>query len=166
MRRKKEEYNVTSLAWLSLFSVLFRMNKRGMIGRMIGGFVAITIGVSLCGTVANQINAAFDCNSTYMNSTNMTYEEPIGSTDSFGGGGAEHFGGYDGKVVHKDFSHALGSMAIIQANETSPLLNPNCLALTRSQQTLLGLIPLFFCLGVLGVGIAVCYGALRDIGMV
>jgi hypothetical protein len=75
-----------------------------MINRLIGGFVAILIGVSLIGPIADQVAAvAAD--------GNLTAAAPWG-------------------------------------------------------MTILNMVPGFFALGIMGVGIAVTYGSLRDAGVV
>ena len=76
-----------------------------MISRLIGGFVAILVGVSLIGPVANEVEAAATT------------------------------GGYMDNV-------------------------------TSWGATVLKLVPGFFALGILGIGIAVTYGSLRDAGVV
>jgi len=76
-----------------------------MISRLIGGFVAILIGVSLIGPVADEV--------------------------------------MDAAVATKNLTLASGWGA-----------------------TVLKLVPGFFALGILGIGIAVTYGSLRDAGIV
>lgn len=76
-----------------------------MINRLIGGFVAILIGVSLIGPIAEQVNTAAITGGNLYNSSSW---------------GA----------------------------------------------TVLKMVPGFFALGILGVGIAVTYGALKDAGIV
>ena len=76
-----------------------------MISRLIGGFVAILIGVSLVGPVSSEINTAAITNGALSNASSW---------------GA----------------------------------------------TVLKLVPGFFALGILGIGIAVTYGSLRDAGVV
>ena len=76
-----------------------------MISRLIGGFVAILIGVSLIGPVSQEVNTAAADNHHLYNSASW---------------GA----------------------------------------------TVLKLVPGFFALGILGIGIAVTYGSLRDAGVV
>lgn len=76
-----------------------------MINRLIGGFVAILIGVSLVGPVADQVNTAASA------SANLTVVSSWGST-------------------------------------------------------VLKMVPGFYALGILGIGIAVTYGSLRDAGVV
>ncbi len=77
-----------------------------MISRLIGGFIAILIGVSLIGPISSEVNDAAD-------STDESY------LYNCAGWGA----------------------------------------------TVLKLVPGFFALGILGVGIAVTYGAMRDAGV-
>jgi len=139
------------------------MNKKGMLASLIGGFVAIFIGISLTGTIAAQVNAAMDCNLTI---DSLTDNLTLGETGSFGGGGAAHFGGYDGKVVHNDFSHAIAQASLIKANETSPAMNPDCKPLTGSARTLMQIVPLLFALSVMGVGLATAFSGLRSGGLV
>jgi hypothetical protein len=76
-----------------------------MINRLIGGFVAILIGVSLIGPIATEVNTAAGTSSALTNASSW------------------------------------GS-------------------------TVLKMVPGFFALGILGIGIAVTYGALRDAGVV
>ena len=76
-----------------------------MISRLIGGFVAILLGVSLIGPVAEEIQTA------------TATSEALPNASSWG-------------------------------------------------STVLQLVPGFFALGILGIGIAVTYGSLRDAGVV
>ena len=76
-----------------------------MINRLIGGFVAILVGVSLIGPIAEQVNTASSA------TANLTTVSSWGST-------------------------------------------------------VLRMVPGFFALGILGIGIAVTYGALADAGVV
>jgi hypothetical protein len=76
-----------------------------MINRLIGGFVAILIGVSLVGPIADQVNTATGA------AANLTLMSSWGST-------------------------------------------------------VLRMVPGFFALGILGIGIAITYGSLRDAGVV
>lgn len=95
-----------------------------MINRLIGGFVAILIGVSLIGPLATQVSNA------------------ASSTNSSGG----------------------ACVAAVAGSATEQ----NCqLYLAASWgSTVLKMVPGFFALGILGIGIAVTYGALRDAGVV
>jgi hypothetical protein len=77
-----------------------------MINRLIGGFVAILIGVSLIGPIAQQVNTV-----TNVATGNLTNVSPWGAT-------------------------------------------------------VLLMVPGFFALGIMGIGIAVTYGSLRDAGVV
>jgi hypothetical protein len=76
-----------------------------MINRLIGGFVAILIGVSLIGPIASTVNTAAVTNGALYNSSTWSV-------------------------------------------------------------SVLNMVPGFFALGILGVGIAVTYGSLRDAGVV
>lgn len=76
-----------------------------MINRLIGGFVAILIGVSLIGPIADQVNTA---------------------------------------------ASATGNLT----------------AMSSWGSTVLKMVPGFFALGIMGIGIAVTYGSLRDAGVV
>jgi len=93
-----------------------------MINRLIGGFVAILIGVSLIGPIASQVNTAAQ-------STNSSGSTCTTTTQ----------GGCSGAGLY--VSSSWGA-------------------------TVLKLVPGFFALGILGVGIAVTYGSLRDAGVV
>ena len=93
-----------------------------MINRLIGGFVAILIGVSLIGPLATQVASA-------ASTTNSTGSTCTWATDS---------------------AYA-----------------PCQLYLSASWgSTVLKMVPGFFALGILGIGIAVTYGALADAGVV
>jgi hypothetical protein len=76
-----------------------------MINRLIGGFVAILVGVSLIGPIATEVNTVTAANTALSNASSW---------------GA----------------------------------------------TVLKMVPGFFALGILGIGIAVTYGSLRDAGVV
>jgi hypothetical protein len=76
-----------------------------VINRLIGGFVAILIGVSLIGPIATQTNTVAVVNGALYNSSTWS-------------------------------------------------------------ATILNMVPGFFALGILGIGIAVTYGSLRDAGVV
>ena len=93
-----------------------------MINRLIGGFVAIIIGVSLIGPLASQVNIV----AVSTNSTGST----CATTSQAGCSGA-------GLYVSSSWG-----------------------------ATILKMVPGFFALGILGIGIAVTYGALRDAGVV
>ena len=93
-----------------------------MINRLIGGFVAILIGVSLIGPLATQVGNA--ASTTNASGATCTY-----AVDS---------------------------------------ANVNCAVYLSSSwgSTILKMVPGFFALGILGIGIAVTYGSLRDAGIV
>jgi len=93
-----------------------------MINRLIGGFVAILIGVSLIGPLSVQVTSA--ASTTNASGATCTY-----TVDS----------AYANCQLY--MSASWGS-------------------------TILKMVPGFFALGILGIGIAVTYGALRDSGVV
>jgi hypothetical protein len=130
----------------------------GMLPNLIGGFIVILIGISLMGTISQQLDNALNCNITseYVNIT----EQPKGSTGSFGGGGSDyHFGGYDGQVVHKSF---LSQYSVIDTNKSMI----GCINMTSYGANILSLVPLFFGLGIILAAIGMGYGALKQGGMV
>ena len=92
------------------------MNKKGMLGRLIGGFVAILIGLSILPTISKEIEIA----------TNSVYNESINTT--------------------------AGALSNVTATSTIGY-------------SVLKLVPGFFVLAILGIGIAIAYSALRDAGM-
>ena len=85
-----------------------------MINRLIGGFVAILIGVSLVDPISAEV-----ANCSTINTSSH---------------------------IHGCYN------ALINTSTWST--------------TVVGLVPGFFALGVLGIGLAVCYGALQDAGVV
>jgi len=93
-----------------------------MINRLIGGFVAILIGVSLIGPIASETASVSE--STNASGSTCTY-----AVDS-------------------------------AADRCSVYLSSSWGA------TILRMVPGFFALGILGIGIAVTYGALSDAGIV
>ena len=93
-----------------------------MINQLIGGFVAILIGVSLIGPIANQVQGVSSL-------TNAT-----GSACTY--------------AVDKDYVPC--QLGISSAWGT----------------TVLKMVPGFFALGIMGIGIAITYGSLRDAGVV
>lgn len=93
---------------------------------------------------------------------NMTQQQAdTGTTESFGGGGSNHFGGYDGQIVHKSF---LSQYSIIQTN--SSVFNPDCEPLSPTAKQALGFVPLFFALGIILMAIGVVYSSLRNVGCI
>jgi len=93
-----------------------------MINRLIGGFVAILIGTSLIGPIADQVQL----NASTTNAT--------GSTCTYA----------------SDNAYAPCQLYISSSWGV----------------TVLKMVPGFFALGILGIGIAVTYGALSDAGVV
>jgi hypothetical protein len=93
-----------------------------MINRLIGGFVAILVGVSLIGPIAQQVSDA------------ATTTNASGSTCTWS--------------VDKSVTNCQLYMA------------------SSWGSTILKMVPGFFALGILGIGIAVTYGSLRDAGIV
>jgi len=93
-----------------------------MINRLIGGFVAILIGVSLIGPLATQVASA--ASTTNSSGATCTWAVDSASTQ-----------------CQLYLSASWGS-------------------------TILKMVPGFFALGILGIGIAVTYGALADAGVV
>ena len=100
-----------------------------MIANLIGGFVAILIGVSLTGPVATEVN-------TNTASTNASGDTCVSTT-----------AGQVAQVGCTDSGHALFQSSGWGA-------------------TVLKLVPGFFALGILGIGIAVTYSSLRQAGVV
>lgn len=134
-------------------------NIFGMLPNLIGGFIVILVGISLMGTISQQLDNALNCNITSQY-VNITAEQPKGSTGSFGGGGADYrFGGYDGQVVHKSF---LSDYSVIQTNKSMI----GCIEMTSTGASLLSLVPLFFGVGIILSAIGMGYSALRSGGMV
>jgi len=99
-----------------------------MIANLIGGFVAILIGVSLTAPIAVEVNS----NAVSTNSTGGTCTEAlnVGSNNPGGSAGCQLY-----------LSSSWGA-------------------------TVLKLVPGFFALGILGIGIAVTYSSLRQAGVV
>lgn len=119
------------------------MNKKGLLGNLVGGFIIIFVAICLFGTISQEIDNILNCNNTSFNSTNVSqYEKPIGTTDSFGGGGTKptgQFGGYDGKV-YKSWS---SNLALIKTNQS--IINPDCTTAPKGlSKTFLQLSPYLF----------------------
>jgi hypothetical protein len=93
-----------------------------MINRLIGGFIAILIGVSLIGPLSTQVTGA--ASTTNASGATCTY-----AVDS----------AYAPCALYMSASWA---------------------------STVLKMVPGFFALGILGIGIAVTYGSLADAGVV
>ncbi len=79
-----------------------------MLGNLIGGFIAIVIGVNLIGPIANDV----------------------------------------------------------AANTNGNCISTGCANLTGAAGTILGLVPLFFALGIMSAGVALAVGGLRNAGLV
>lgn len=94
-----------------------------MINQLIGGFVAILIGVSLIGPLATQV------------STTASTVNSVGTSCATA------------------FDKENGTMCALYTSSTWGV-------------TVLKMVPGFFALGILGIGIAVTYGSLRDAGVV
>ncbi len=134
------------------------MNKKGMLGNIIGGFIVIFIGLSLVPVITQEIDNMYNCgNNSYNTTVIVNYDEPLGSTDSFGGGGAGQFGGYDGKV-HKSWA---SQYAIVKTNKSflgncnSNMTSP----ITPVTKEMLDLMPIIFTLVILSI--VGCYTAFR-----
>jgi hypothetical protein len=93
-----------------------------MINRLIGGFVAILIGVSLVGPISSQVNTAA-------------------------------------------LSHNI-SGDLCETVDQGGCSDAALFLTTSWGATVLKMVPGFFALGILGIGIAVTYGSLRDAGVV
>ena len=95
-----------------------------MINRLIGGFVAILIGVSLIGPLATQVTGV-------ASTTNSTGVSCATAADR----------------------NTAGSICALYTSASWGV-------------TVLKMVPGFFALGILGIGIAVTYGSLKDAGVV
>jgi len=135
-------------------------DKRGMLGDIIGGAVVLFVGFSLMGTISQELDNSFcGANITSMNET----LEPNGATDSFGGGGATHFGGYDGTVKHDSW---LSKLAPVKTDESTVFNGENCIVEGSWGSTMINIVPIFFALGILGGALAMAYSAFRTSGFV
>ena len=106
-----------------------------MIANLIGGFIAILIGVSLIGPIATQTVAAAG---------------PCGMT----------VGGILYNTYNTTASVCTNGTATTNTS-IAPLYNS-----TTWGSAVLNLVPGFFALGILGIGIAVTYSSLRQAGIV
>ena len=133
------------------------MNKKGMIAKLISPIIMIIIGISLYGSISQEVYNAINCNYTNNNS------EYYGKTDSFGGGGSEHFGGYDGKVKTKPFA---SNLAIIKTN--SSVFNSDCKQIFEGSMSyiVMSMLPILFIIGVLFGAFFMIFPALRDSGLI
>ena len=158
--------NVTGIVTSMFLFLSFNGSKKGMIGNLIGGFVTILVGVSLIGPIAQEINNVANCQASNFSIGSLSTESPEGITNSFGGGGANHFGGYDGEVKHNSFTETLASTSIVKTNKS--FINPDCIPLEEGTwgATMLKIVPAFFALGLLAAGLGVAYSGLRNSGMI
>lgn len=134
------------------------MNKKGMLSQFISGFIVIMIGITLVPMISNQIDMATHCNSTIQNVSNDPY---YGKTDSFGGGGSEHFGGYDGNVSHKSF---LAKADFITGNSNSSIVG--CIWQDGSVSNewavaLMNIVPGFFAICIIVTAIVIFYNSFK-----
>jgi hypothetical protein len=137
------------------------MNKKGMLANIVGIFIVFVIGISLSGTVSQEIDNAINCNFTVgsVNLSSSEYETPIGATDSFGGGGVGQFGGYDGEV-HKSWAP---NLALIKTNSSA--FNSDCVPIIGASATLLSLIPFIFIIAVVLIGLGMIVKAFSSVGI-
>jgi hypothetical protein len=70
-------------------------------------------------------------------------------------------GGFVGILIGVSLISPIATQVNTTSNAGGNLANT-----TAWGATVLNLVPGFFALGILGIGIAVCYGALRDAGVV
>ena len=126
-----------------------------MLGNLVGGFVVILVSFSLFGTISQEVDNALNCNLTI----NGTMEKPLGSTDSFGGGGAGQFGGYDGEV-RKSWA---SNYALKKTNAS--VMNPDCNEMSSSARTILGILPIFVVLAIMMAGIMIAVQSLSSVGL-
>lgn len=128
-----------------------------MVGNLIGGVIAILIGISLFGTISQEMHNVMNCIPSNITNGSQYY----GETNSFGGGGSEHFGGYDGEVRTRNF---MAELAPYKTEKS--ILNPDCKKVTGATKTMLTILPWFFALAILGIAIQMVYGALVDSGLI
>lgn len=129
------------------------MNKKGMLGNLIGGFLVILIGISLLPTIINEVNSVENC---YLNNT---LSSPLKETNSFGGGGSGQFGGYDGQVK-KSWDYPVNETIILSGD--CPEMEP----LTGAHKSLINLIILFFVLVIATAALAITFSGLGNSGLV
>lgn len=135
-------------------------NKKGMLGNIISGLMVMVIGITLIPTIAQQVSLAMECNLTI----NSSIEQPIGATDSFGGGGSGHFGGYDGEV-EKSWDYK--DMSLLKNNNESVFGNV-CVngEVSVMSKILLNSIPSIFAILILGIAILNIVNTIKNVGMV
>lgn len=110
------------------------MNKRGQSFGLMNFFVLgmiLIIGFSVVGPVDQELKNVncFDNSTSFLLqlNPNISYSEPEGYTNSFGGAGSNRFGGYNNKVTHDPFLNTIAKTSMIKTNES--LMNPNCVPL-------------------------------------
>ena len=104
-----------------------------MISRLIGGFVAVILGVALIGPVSSEATAAAGpCGTTAIALGYQTYADSVCSNGT----------------------------AEFNTSTLAPLYNS-----AQWGSSVLKLVPGFFALGILGIGIAVTYTSLRQAGV-
>lgn len=130
------------------------LGKKAMLGNIIGGFMMILVGMTLLTTISQEIDNSINC--IQENNTNEYY----GSTNSFGGGGAEHFGGYDGEIKTRNF---LSDLAPYQTDKS--IINPNCEPITGMSKTVLKSTPYFFMFGIILAAICMVINGLKNRGL-
>jgi hypothetical protein len=143
-------------------------SKKAMLANLISGFVVILVAVSLIGPIAQEVNNFATCANGNANVSSFidvgsSTEQPKGSTDSFGGGGSNHFGGYDNTVKHNAFLDAVASTSMVKTDKS--LLNPDCTPVTGASASLLQLVPAFFGISVLLVAFGIIYSSLCSAGI-
>jgi hypothetical protein len=111
------------------------MNITNKAGQMFGVtnilFIAVIMIVGFCmvGPIAQELkNVVCISNESIVGDASLLFGSPEGSTDSFGGAGANRFGGYDGKVTHNSFLDAVASTSMVKTDKS--ILNPNCAQLS------------------------------------
>ena len=134
-----------------------------MLANLMGAFIIILIGFSILPVISQEIDNIMNCNQTDVNVTgNFTvYQQPIGETNSFGGGGGQ-FGGYTGTVTKSWTS----KLAIYKTNETFTGACLNNDLNNATGRTLLKTVPLFFALAIVLIAIGTIYNSFREVGLV
>ena len=124
-----------------------------MLGRIIGMFIIpFVFYFSIYPMITQEVNNAINCNTNYTGNGTLTdilnnqaqNQEPPGKTDSFGGGGSNHFGGYTGEVKHEDFTQK-----ITIYKTKSSVFNPTCTELSESEKSLLSNMPMIFLISMI-----------------
>lgn len=149
-----------------------RRNKKAMLANLIAGFMVLMVGLTIVPMIFQEINNLSNCGSAPVTEVQETIpvESAPGATDSFGGGGAAHFGGYDGKLEHKSFTQEVASYSIVKTDKS--YFRPNCgMNVTSASQdliltsTLFNFLPGLFALIILGTAIIMVAAAFRNSGL-